>query len=544
MTIARIISLVVIVVLLALGIFFIVKKSKNNMLDKIVSLVSVGIIASGYAIFKNIMWANLITVIVIALLGGFFIIRKSKKNDLVKWIGLFIFVSMALTWIFSYGYFNGAEFFDYGMNQQGITDIFNIVYYSINFASDKIIFLLVLGAFYAVLSLSDGYKKIVTKIAEKFKGKEIVFVLVSSLLFTAMASLFTQSFIALVFVPFVVSIVLSMKLDKITAFCATFGSILIGTLGVTYGGEGLYWFNYYTQSTVNTGIIYRLIVLVVAFILFNFFTVLHAKKVLSGKKVNEIEADPYKVEKFDKKAKTWPIIVILSVLFVIIVLGYINWEANFGIKCFTTFHKWLLGLKIGEFEIFKVLLGTQATEAWFGGWNLFHASILLVVVGVAIALVSKINLDEFISSFGEGFKKIGKGIILFVGIYMVMVAAYMSPFVPTITNLLFKSAEAFNPYLVSLDAFIASIFHIDFGFTGYIVATYLTTTFASSMEIIHTIFTTMYGFVGLCAPTSAVLLIGLSYLDIDYKTWIKYIWIFVLSILVILLVLFTVMTYI
>jgi len=544
MTITRIISLVVVLVLVALGIFLFAKKAKNNKLEKIFSLIFAGVVASGYAIFKNIMWANLITVISLAIVGGFFIIRKSKKHDLAKWITLFIGVSIALTWVFTYGYFNGAQFYDYGMNQQGLTDIVNILYYSINFAADKIIFLLALGAFYAVLSQSNGYKKIVTKLAEKFKGKEIVFVLVSSLLFAVMTSVFNQSFIALTFVPFVISIALSMKLDKITAFCVTFGSILIGTLGVTYGGEGLYWFNYYVQTTINTGILYRLLVLVISFVLFNFFTILHVKKVLKDKKLNEIDEDPFKVEKVDKKAKTWPVIIILSVLFVIIVLGYVNWESNFGIKCFTTFHNWLLGLKIGKFEIFKALLGTQATEAWFGGWNLFHASFLLIVTSVVIALVSKIKLNDFISYYGEGIKKLGKSTLLFVGVYMVMVAAYMSPFVPTITNYIFDGVKNFNPYLVSLDAFIASIFHADFGFTGYVVTSFLTNTYTTSLEIIHTIFTTMYGFAGLFVPTSAILLIGLSYLNIDYKTWIKYIWVFVVAILVILLVLFTVVTYI
>ncbi|MBQ7030772.1 MAG: hypothetical protein IJN13_00175 [Bacilli bacterium] len=487
---------------------------------------------------------GLVVVLVLAALAGFFIIRKSKKHDLAKWITLFILVSIALTWVFSYGYFNGAEFYDYGMNQQGITDIPNLLYYAINFAGDKIIFLLALGAFYAVLSKCGSYKKLVTNIAKTFKGKEITFALIASLLFTTMASVFTQTFIALIFVPFVISILLEMKLDKITAFCVTFGSILIGTLGLTYGGEGAYWFNYYVKTTVQTGILYRLIILVVSYILFNFFTVLHAKKVLKDKKVNEIESDPFKVEEVDKKAKSWPIIVLFALLFVLMILGYVAWEANFGITIFKTFHEWLIGLKIGGFEVFKVILGTLAKDAAFGTWTLFHASILLVIISLVAALVNRVSLNDMISAFGEGFKKISKPLALYLGAYVVMVAAYMSPFIPTITNTIFSNIETFNPFLVSFDALLANTFHIDLGFTGYVVATYFTSTFGTHLEVIHTIFTTMYGFVGLCIPTSGVLLIGLSYLDIDYKTWMKYIWMFVLAILAILLILFAIMTYI
>ena len=419
---------------------------------------------------------GLIVVLVVTALGAFFILRKSKKHDLAKWILLFIFLSIALTWIFHYGYYQGAEFNDYGINRQGLSDIPNLLYYSINFAGDKIIFLLALGVFYAVLGKCKGYKKLVTSIAEKFKGKEIIFALVASLLVTAMTAIFTQTFIVLIFVPFLVSVLLNMKLDKLTAFSTTFGSIIIGTLGTIYGGEGFYWFNYYTQSSVKTAILYRLIVLVVAYILFNFFNVLHIKDTLKNKNTNELEADPYKIENVDKKAKSWPIVTLFIILFAILVLGYVGWESSFGISIFSKFHTWLLGLKIKDFEVFSAILGTLAKDAAFGAWNLFHASLLLTILSLVFALVGRVKLNEFIESYAEGAKVMSKPLALYMGTYMVMVAAYMSPFIPTITNTIFTHFSKFNPFLVAGDAFISSVFHVDFGFTGYIVASYFTKT--------------------------------------------------------------------
>lgn len=486
----------------------------------------------------------LVVVVLLAALGGFFIVKKSKKHDMVKWIGLFVFVAMALTWIFSSGYYQGAQYLDYGMNYLGITDLPNLIYSAIGFAGEKIIFLLVLGAFYAVLSKNDGYKKLVVTIAEKFKGKEILFVLISSLLFTAMTALFAQTFIVLIFIPFIISIILTMKLDKITAFCATFGSIIIGILGPVYGGEGLYWFNTYSNIGISIGLIYRLIVLVIGYILFNFFNILHIKKVLKNEKQNEEVEDPFKIENVDKKAKSWPIAVIFGLLFVIMVLGYVSWELNFGITIFKDFHTWLLGLKIGGLEVFKAILGTEALSTPFGLWTLLHGAVILFIVSIIIALMSRMKLNDFISAYGEGFKKIGKCVLLYVGTYMVMLAAYTSPFIPTITNLIFSAVESFNPFLVVINALISGIFHVDFGLTGFLIGTFFTTTYAANIEIVHTIFTTINGFVYLCLPTSGLLLIGLPYLNIEYKTWIKYIWMFAVGMLVILLILFTVMTYV
>ena len=158
-----------------------------------------------------------------------------------------------------------------------------------------------------------------------------------------------------------------------------------------------------------------------------------------------------------------------------------------------------------------------------------------------IALVSKIKFNDFLDSYGEGFKKMAKPLLLFIGTYMVMVAAYQSPFIPTIANMLFKGATEFNAFLLSIVAFLSSVFHVDFGFTGYSVASYFTSTYSANIDIIHIIFTSLYGLVSLFVPTSAVLIIGLSYLDIDYKTWIKYIWIFLLAMLLVLIILFAIL---
>lgn len=486
---------------------------------------------------------GLVVVLVLAVIAGIFI-TKSNKNTLVKWVTLFVLLSVSCTWIFAYGYFSGAEYSEYGMSRLGFSDIPNIFYYALNFAGDKIIFLLAVGCLYAVLSKIEGYKKLVSKIAKMMKGKEILFTVVTSLLFVVFASLLNQTFVALMFVPFVISIILAMKLDKLTAFSVTFGSILIGLLGVTYGGEGPYWFNYYTGLTLQTGLLYRALILVVAYILFNIINVLHIKKLQKVNLVNEADADPFKVEKVDESARTWPFIVILSFLLVLMILGHFDWKNVFGIEIFAKFHTWLMGLQIGDVAIFQSLFGTLAKDAAFGSWSLFHMSTIIMLMTVLIALIGRLKAADVFAAYGEGAKKMGKSIFLFIGIYMVMIAAYMAPFVPTIVNMVAGLTDSFNPFITTFLAFISNVFHTDFGFTGYTVGTFFVNAYAESTTLVHLIFTTMYGFMGIVAPTSAILMIGLGYLDIEFKSWIKYIWLFAVAILIILLVLFTVLAYI
>ncbi len=494
----------------------------------------------------------LVVILLLAVVGGFLIAKKSKKHNNLKWVGLFILLAFALTWIFelSNGFYYSTEFSGLGLNPLGISDISNIIYNSIYLASDKIIFLLVLGIFYGVLSKSKGYKKMVSTLAEKFEGKEILFALLSSLLIVVMTTLFTDTYAVLIFVPFIISIALSMKLDKLSAFAISFGSILVGLLGVTYGSDGLHWINYYFSTGVTEGILYRFLILIVSFILFSFFNILHIKKVLKNKNVNETEDDPFKVEKVDKKSNLVLPIIGLILLLVIVVLGFVNWEEFFGISVFTKFHSWLLDLQIGEFPIVKYILGnyvvpsTQYNYGPFGYWNLHVISAIMLVMTVVVALFGRIKFNDYIEGCLDGLKKISKPLIYVILVFIVMVIAYMCLFVPTIVYLISKASTTFNPFITALSAFISSAFYSYLDLTAYAVAPYFTGNFPDSLNIIHLIFVTMYGFVQLILPTSAILMLGLSYLKIDYKSWFKYIWIFALGILIILLVLYTVISYV
>ena len=55
------------------------------------------------------------------------------------------------------------------------------------------------------------------------------------------------------------------------------------------------------------------------------------------------------------------------------------------------------------------------------------------------------------------------------------------------------------------------------------------------LNVISILLQSVFGLVSIFAPTSAMLFVGLSYMDIPYKDWIKYIWKFVLIMLVVII---------
>ena len=540
-------------VFLVIGIYLLIFKNLKEKLTKVglagSILIALACSLVAAAIFVTDTNINLILKLIALIsfvVGGLMITITSEDHRLAKSVLFFVLTTIIFTWIIPYGQFNGGDFYDYGISRVGIVDISISMYNALYYVMDKVIFLFVLGGVYGVLSKISGYQRLVSAIANKLKKHAIVFsVIVSAFLFV-LTSLFTQSFVVLAFVPFFVSILLKMNLDKLSAFIVTFGSILVGFLGATYGTEGVNSFSVYLSTDFNTGLTYRFIIAAVTIVLYNFFICMRLKKVLRKKKKNtknsEIEDDPFKVETSNKK-NAIPTAIILFLMMVIIILGYISWNDYFGITIFNEFHKWLTTLApVEDFTIMSYILGQRA--AAFGEFDyVFMLCSAFIIMAIILAFLYRMKVDEFIQSFYDGVKKIFKPIALFVASYMVFGIIVSIPFTSTISNWLFNLVEGFNPFTTSASAFISSVFSQDLGYTGYSVGAFINAIYSNELDIVHAIYTSMYGLVGLFMPTSAILLIGLSLMKIDYKSWLKYIWLFVVGMLIILLVLFTVVTY-
>ncbi len=468
-----------------------------------------------------------------------------EKHDLVKLVLIALVITIVLTWIVPSGVYQTGTI-DGQLARTGIVDFFLSGMMSVSFFLQQLVFVILVGAFYGVMIRAEGYKKLVEKLSKNLKGREIPFLLITSLLVAGFTSITTNIFVVVLFIPFLIHVLKKMGLDNMTAFVSTFGSMLIGVLGATYGTEGLISFvnylTYYSTTNVKVELAVRGGILLLAFILFNFFNITHARKVLSSKnEKKDSENDLFVVEEPKKKtSKAWPMVLGFLVLLIFAILGYVNWAGNFNITIFSEFHAWLMEFEVAEHQIFSYILGTNA--AAFGEWQLYHMVIIMGIVLLITAIIYHINFDNLIEGIYDGVKKMMKPVGIMLLIYMIFVFMYWSPVVPTIVSWI--AGENFNPFTSTLAASISSLFHIDFGYTGYAVGNLLATYEGASFNIAYVIYVTINGLVSMFTPTSIVLMLGLSYCDIPYKKWFAYIWKFLLGMLVCLLVIFALLTYI
>ena len=102
-----------------------------------------------------------------------------EKHDLLKAAGIMTLLSVLLTWVIKQGYYDGTELVVGEITRVGIFDFFNYGLLGLFYFTVVVTFLFVVGAFYQVLSKTSGYQNLTSSIAKKFKGKEILFVLLT-----------------------------------------------------------------------------------------------------------------------------------------------------------------------------------------------------------------------------------------------------------------------------------------------------------------------------------------------------------------------------
>lgn len=464
-----------------------------------------------------------------------------EKNDLFKIVGIGILFTVLLTWLIpASNYSSSVSKIVVGeITRIGLNDFFTDILLSVYYFAIVVTFLLVLGGLYQVLSKTSGYQNLVERFSKFLKGKELWFVLIVSFIFAALASISNEIYQLLIFVPFIVTVLLKLKMDKITALATTFGSMLIGVVGSTFSPMISESINQYLSITYNTELITKIMLFVVTYLLFNFFNYMHIKNVLKGKeKVDATSDDKFAVSDKSEKANIWPLLVIVGILVVYTIVGYISWNDALGVKAFDSFNTWLTGLSIKEVPVVSYVLGTSYA---FGKWDLYTIQMLMLIASGVAALVYRIKFDEFLKSFAEGAKKMLKPILIVLMVYVICIFSVMFPVVPTIVNWLMGAVKEVSTVggvlLTSLSAIISSVFNVELRYSVSSLIPYYAAVFGNDATnpIIAIIFQSFYGFVQFFAPTSLMLMLGLSYLEIPYKEWLKYIWKFVLGLFIVIL---------
>ena len=284
-------------------------------------------------------------------------------------------------------------------------------------------------------------------------------------------------------------------------------------------------------------------ILVVGLVLLIFNVLSYAKKHKNEKEENPEKSLELPISKNARK-RSWPIVLIIDLILIVMLLSSISWETAFGTKFFTELHTNVMKVTIGDFPIFAKILGEGIVNA-FGNWSLSEFSLMLFLGAGLLGLIYRVKFNDFIKSYFEGTKKALKPAVLVVLVYVVLVITATHPVLLAICKPVLTATNGFNPFTMSIVAFLNSVFSVE----PYYIATATGTlpyavsiiTDTTTYPTIAIVWQTMQGFATLIAPTSVVLIATLSYLEVSFWQWIKASWKLLLEILVALLLIFTIL---
>lgn len=143
-----------------------------------------------------------------------------KKHSLTKVLAVIL-----LLVIIASHFLEGRQ----GISYIAIGDVALNYFQSFYYFFDTALFVLVVGAFYGVLEHIPAYNKLQETIAGKAKNnKKAIFTII--VIFTLLSALTGLNVMLLIFIPFAISLILTMGYDKLVALLSTVGAVTMGLI--------------------------------------------------------------------------------------------------------------------------------------------------------------------------------------------------------------------------------------------------------------------------------------------------------------------------
>ncbi|MCH5166712.1 MAG: hypothetical protein J1F35_02355 [Erysipelotrichales bacterium] len=473
-----------------------------------------------------------------------------EKHDLFKIVGIVVLVAILLTWLVGYSYYSQGTLATEEFNRVGLFDLSTYGLLQIFYFTVVFMFVFVVGGFYKFVASLPAYDSLTTKIASKLKGKEKVFVALSTLVFASLSGISVDYLVLFAIIPFVISILSKLNVDKITGLVATFGGVLIGIIGATYSPKitGIL-----VDAKNGLGVSYgyellaTVILFAVTYLVLTYFTFARMNK-NNGKKGVALLVDPFatvlveekktKKSKKDSNVSTVGLVIVLAVTFVSIILAFIGWDTAFNIKVFANAFDWISNAELFGQNVYSFVLGSSLAP--YGSWDLLSAAGMLLFASLVIKLVYHVPFDKMLDEYGEGLKVIGKPIVILMMIYLVLEISVIFPTIAFFVDKIMSLGTNIGTLFVS--GVLTSIFTVDFQYVVSTVGSLFTS--YSNINVAALILQAAYGVVSFIAPTSVILMLGLSNLDIKYSDYFKFIWKFVIAAIIIAFVVLAILIYV
>ena len=467
-----------------------------------------------------------------------------KKNNIIKILMFFMLGVFILSYIFPTSIDESAQM-QYMPIWNGIKYILVVFEY---FGTIPLL-ILAIGGLYGVLNKTGHYAKMVSEISNMWNKKSNIFIALTFLAFATLTSVTSIGLGLVIFVPLFISVILQLKYDKIVAFTCTFGAILIGNISSVFNYNVLAGVLELYNLDVYATLLIRIFIYVITVAVSILFLLRYAKEKNKNKKI-DTDNVLLSVNKLEKNApKTKGVYITLGILLLFIIVGSFPWQRAFKMNFFVD-----KATDLQEFEIDTITnIGSDIYDVEIDAYRPFISTLDLPIIGnygdsdyiililiaiIIIKVISKAKVDTIAEGFLDGAKGILKVVFVAVLIHFILIIGTYHPAYMFVVHHLNELLNGFNLFIVSMITVIMSVFNVNINMFVQNIAMILGTNITDNdfNGLLSTTIQSIYGIVSVVSPTSLILALGLSYTDINYTKWLKFILKAILSITLVILI--------
>lgn len=451
-----------------------------------------------------------------------------KKYNLFKILGLIFAAVVVLSWIIPVSTYTSEGFTLGSVTPFGLLDLVRLPLMVISRYIDYGIYLLVLGGFYGVINKTGVYTSLVEGTVKSVKKNKDKFLLIVAIVVALVSALTSLDFVLFIAVPFLMTVLLKLDFKRTTVLMATVGALLVGNFASLYGFDVSGYINYFFALGANQSILIKLIVFMLAVGLLLYFLMQDIKSKNPESYKEYVLFD--KIVKKDKKVT--PLIITFFLMFFFLIVATFNWKYGFNVSVFDSMYEDLIAIKIGEFAIFRNIIGSFNP---LGYWGIAEIIMVLILSSAVIGWLYSLKFDEIITSFIAGAKELLIPALYVILANIIMVIFYVEftngTIFDTIYHWLINLTNGFNVFVAILLPIVGGLFHNDLPNLVYTMSGNITAAFddPSVMPVVGLSFQMLHSLLMILLPTSMILVAGLKYLGISYMEWIKYIWKYALT---------------
>ncbi|MGC8722194.1 MAG: YfcC family protein [Caldisericaceae bacterium] len=351
-----------------------------------------------------------------------------------------------------------------------------------------ILFILIVSGSFSILSKSNVIKAIILSIVRRFEHNKYIFIAIVILIFMSLGAILGLFEEMIPLVPLVVSLALSMGFDVLTGLGMSLLAVGFGfsaaisnpfSIGVAQKLSGLPLF-----SGANLRIAFFLITYAVV----TLFVIRHAKSVEKPEKVAQIKE------------------------------ATVSSEQSRAIKFFS----------ISLIVMLAVVIITPFMEA-ISSLSLPLITLIFLIAGFGSGILAGLSFKETIKTFVKGIVNVAPSVILILMAVSVKHIIQQGYVIDTILHsaqaYILRTNQYFAGILMYLTTLIMNFFIGSASAKAFLIMPILSPLadlVGLTRQVAVTAFCFGDGFSNLLYPTNAVLIIGLSLVDMPYSKWIKW----------------------